>query len=170
MGGAVRHPCHGGPVPERVRFVRVKTLLIGTALLSTVIGAVVVYLILTVPNDIKAGALLKSARKDIAAGRNDRARDELTRIVQQYPRTDAAAAATAALASMADHERQALQASLDAQKAQIADLQKKVAALAAVPPPAPPPVVAPQPEPQSKPKPKAKSAPKKTSRKKRRRH
>ena len=121
------------------------------------IGAVVVYLVLTVPNDVQSGAMLRSARKDIAAGRNDRARDELTRIVQQYPRTDAAAAAMAALASMADHERQSLQVSLDAvrrdtaaQKAQIADLQKKVDTLSAAPPPAPAP--APQPKPQPKPK------------------
>jgi hypothetical protein len=154
--------------------VRVKTLLITTAIVSAILGATIVYLVLTVPNDIKAGALLKGARKDVAAGRNDRARDELTRIVQQYPRTDAAAAAIAALTSMADHERKALQASLqgslDAQKAQIADLQKKVAALAAIPPPvvapAPPP---PAPEPQPKPKPKPKPAPKKTPPKKRHR-
>jgi len=151
--------------------VRVKTLLISTALVSMIVGAVIVYLVLTVPNDIQAGALLKAARKDVAAGRNARARDELTRIVQQYPRTDAAAAAIAALASMGDRERQALQASIDVQKAQIADLQKKVAALAAAPPPAP--VVVPQPPPQSqpqpKPKPKPKPAPKKTPPKKRHR-
>src|SRR5262245_62053301 len=129
-----------------------------------VIGAVVVYLVLTVPNDIQAAALLRSARKEIAAGRNDRARDALTRIIQQYPRTDAAAAATAALASIADHERQQLQTALDAlrrdttsQKAQIADLQKRVETLAAAPPPAPPP---PPPKPAPKPAPEKKTPPK----------
>lgn len=132
-----------------------------------IVGAVVVYLVLTVPNDIQAGALLRSARQDIAAGRNDRARDELSHIVQQYPRTDAAAAATVALASIEVHERQTLQAALSAQKAQIADLQKKVDTLAAAPPPAP--VVAPAPQPQPQPKPKPKPAPKKPSRKKHRR-
>ena len=161
--------------------MRVKTLLIFTAIVSAILGATIVYLVLTVPNDIKAGALLKAARKDVAAGRNDRARDELTRIVQQYPRTDAAAAAIAALTSMADHERKALQASLDTQKAsldtqkaQIADLQKKVAALAAIPPPVvapapPPPAPEAQPQPQPKPKPKPKPAPKKAPPKKRHR-
>ena len=143
--------------------MRVKTVLIGTALLSMVIGAVIVYLVLTVPNDLQAGAMLKSAKKEVAAGHNDRARAELTRIVQQYPRTDAAAAAIAALAAMSDHERRGLQTALDAQKAQIAELQKKVgdlgAAVAAIPPPAPPvvqppPQPAPQPAPQPKPKPK----------------
>ena len=153
--------------------MRVKTLLIFTALVSMVIGAVVVYLVLTVPNDIKAGALLRSARKEIAAGHNDRARDALTRLLQQYPRTDAAGAATAALASIAEHERQTLLASLDAlrrdaaaQKAQLAELQKRVETLAAAPPPAPP-VVQPQPQPQPQPKPKP--APKKPARKKPRR-
>ena len=132
-----------------------------------IVGAVIVYLVLTVPNDIQAGALLKSARKDIAAGRTDKARDELARIVQQYPRTDAAAAATVALTSLEVHqrqvERQELQVALDAQKVQIADLQKKVDALAATPPPAP----APQPQPQPKPQPK-KKAPKKHSHRRRR--
>ena len=145
--------------------MRVKTLLVGTALISMLVGAVIVYLVLTVPNDIQAGALLRSARQDITAGRTDRARDELARIVQQYPRTDAAAAATVALATLEVHQRQALQAALNAQKAQIADLQKKVAALAAVPPPAPVVAPAPQPKPQPKPKPVRK----KPSRKKRRR-
>jgi len=151
--------------------VRVKTLLIGTALVSAVLGAVVAYLVLTVPNDIQSGAMLRSARKDIAAGNNTRAREELTRIVQQYPRTDGAAAAIAALSSLSDHERQALQASLEqvrrdaaAQKAQIADLQKKVAVLATPPPaPAPAPVVEKKPEPP-KPAPAKKKAPVKRTR------
>jgi hypothetical protein len=149
--------------------VRVKTLLIATAIVSAILGAIVAYLVLTVPNDIQSGALLKTARKEIEAGHNDRARVELTRIVQQYPRTDAAAAAIAALTSIADRERQALEASLDqvrrdavSQKAQLADLQKKVAALAviaATPPPAPPP-----PPPVVKKAPAKKPAPKKSRR------
>lgn len=154
-----------GALPENAWPMRVRRVLIITAILSSLLGAVITYLVLTVPNDIEAGALLKSARMEIAAGHNDSARQELTRIVQQYPRTDAAAAAIAALVSIADRERQALQASLDqtrrdadGQRKQLADLQQKIAALAAAPPPAPPP-----PPPQSKP------APKKPTRKKHRR-
>ena len=86
--------------------MRVKTILIGTAIVSALLGAVIAYLVLTVPNDIEAGALLRSARKEIAAGHNDRGRETLTRVVQQYPRTDAAAAAIAALVSLADRERE----------------------------------------------------------------
>ena len=141
--------------------MRVKSLLIVTAILSAILGAVVAYLVLTVPNDIQSGAMLRTARKDIAAGNNATAREELTRIVQQYPRTDAAAAAIAALVSLAEHERQALQTSLEqvrrdaaAQKTQLADLQAKVAKLAAPPPPPPPaPVVKPAEKPAEKPKP-----------------
>ena len=149
--------------------MRVKTLLIATAVVSAILGAIVAYLVLTVPNDIKSGAMLKNARREIAAGRNDRARVELTRIVQQYPRTDAAAAAIVALSSIANRERQTLEASLEqvrrdaaAQKAQLSDLQKKVAALAAAPPP-PPPVVK-EPPPAKKTAPAKKPAPKKSRR------
>ena len=112
------------------------------------IGAVVVYLVLTVPNDLQAAALMKTAKKQIAAGDNDRARASLSNIVQQYPRTDAAAAAMVALASLGANERQKLMADLaamraasDAQQKQIAALSDKLDALAArpVPQPAPPP-------------------------------
>jgi hypothetical protein len=147
--------------------VRVKTLLIGTAIVSSMLGAVVVYLFLTVPNDIQSGALMRNARKEIAEGHNDRARAELLRIVQQYPRTDAAAAANAALVSMADRERQALQVSIDRLRRDLAATQKKVEVLAAAPPPAPvvvapaPAPAPPPPKPEVKPKPKPKPAPKK---------
>jgi len=86
--------------------MRARSLLILTAIVSSLLGAVVVWLVLTVPNDLQAGALLRAARKDVAAGNNDKARQELSRIIQQYPRTDAAAAATVALATIADSERQ----------------------------------------------------------------
>jgi hypothetical protein len=128
--------------------VRVRTLLIVTAIVSIAIGAVVTYLVLTVPNDLQAAALMKTARRQIADGENDRARASLSRIVQQYPRTDAAAAATVALSSLEDNERRrlladlnALRAASDAQQKQIAALGQRVDQIAArpVPQPAPPP-------------------------------
>ena len=94
--------------------MRVRSLLIGTSLLSAILGAVVVYLVLTVPNDLQAAALMKQARNDITAGRSDNARTSLSRIVQQYPRTDAAAAATVALVKLADDDRLKMQRELDA--------------------------------------------------------
>ena len=84
--------------------MKVRTLLITTALLAIAAGALVAYLILTVPNDLQADALLKQARQDIATGKDNDARAALTQIMQQYPRTDAAAAATVALVSLARRE------------------------------------------------------------------
>ena len=150
--------------------MRVRTVLIVTAILSSILGAVVAYLVLTVPNDLQAAALMRSARKQIAGGDNERARQSLSRIVQQYPRTDAAAAATVALASLADSERKRLETDLSsvrntaaAQQKQIVSLTQRVDELAArpVPQPAPPP----QPKPEKKAK---KAAPKrKTSHRRR---
>src|SRR5436190_21489790 len=134
--------------------MRVRGLLVLTAIVSMIIGAVVVYLVLTVPNDVQAGALMKTARRQIESGDNDHARESLSRIVQQYPRTDAAAAATVALATIADNERHklmteiaAVRAASDAQQKQIAALGQRVDELAArpIPQPAPPPPPPPPP-------------------------
>ena len=96
--------------------MRVRPLLIMTAIVSAILGTVVSYLVLTVPNDVEAAALMRQARKDITAGRGDAARTSLAKIVQQYPRTDAAAAATVALVKLADDDRGKLQRELDALK------------------------------------------------------
>ncbi len=109
--------------------MRVRTLLIVTAIVSTLVGAVIVYLVLTVPNDVQAAALMRTARKQIAAGNNDQARQSLSSIVQQYPRTDAAAAATVALASIADSERHKILADIDALRRDCAAQQKQIVAL-----------------------------------------
>jgi hypothetical protein len=131
--------------------MRIRSVLILTAVVSSILGAIAVYLVLTVPNDLHAATLLKQARDDMRQGNNDRARSALSRIVQQYPRTDAAAAATVALVKLADEDRQKLAAQLAAmqrdrasQKSQLASLTTKVDQLAATPAVTVP-VVAPQP-------------------------
>jgi predicted negative regulator of RcsB-dependent stress response len=133
--------------------VRARRLLIPTAIVSSLLGAVVAWLVLTVPNDLQAGAMMKTARKDVVAGDNDKARQELSRIIQQYPRTDAAAAATVALATIADSERHALAASIETlrktserNQKQIADFTARVDTLAAAPAPQPVTVQAPAPK------------------------
>ena len=143
--------------------MRFRTLLVGTALLSAALGAVVVYLVLTVPNDTQAAALMKTAKLDIAAGDNDKARESLARIVQQYPRTDAAAAATVALATLADNDRRKLNAEIDAIKKQQDALQKQIASqservqtIENRPPPAPVVIREPAPAPKKKATPPAK--------------
>jgi hypothetical protein len=106
--------------------MRVRTLLITTALLSSILGAVAVYFVLTIPNDVQADAMLKQARQSIAKGDNGKGRDALTKIVQQYPRTNAAAAATAALVTIADEDRQKLEREIQSLKQESADQKAKL--------------------------------------------
>lgn len=150
--------------------MRARTLLVVTAILSSALGAVIVYLVLSVPNDLRADALLKEARKDIAAGRTEQARGALTKIVQQYPRTDAAAAATVALVSLATKDQddlalavRALRKQNDEQTKLITDLQRSVTEVKNAPPKVVT-VTAPAPKPPPK-----KPAPKKRTRTRRRR-
>jgi len=152
--------------------VRFRPLLFFTAIVASLLGAVVAWLVLTVPNDLQAGAVLRTARKEIEAGHNDKARQELSRIIQQYPRTDAAAAATVAMSSVADNERHALAASIEelrktsaANARQLASLTARVDTLA-TPPPAPPVIV--QPAAPAPPPPKKKATTHHSRRKRRR--
>jgi hypothetical protein len=121
--------------------VKVRVLLTLTAIVSSILGATAAYLALTVPNDLKADSMLKKARQDMSGGKNDSARDSLSRVVQQYPRTDAAAAATVALVRLAEQERAKLESDLrtlrqdhDRQKAGLEDLQKTVDEIRKTPP------------------------------------
>ena len=152
--------------------MRVRTVLILTAIVSSILGATAAYLALTVPNDVNADAMLKTARQELSSGKNDSARKSLTRIVQQYPRTNAAAAATVALVTIADQERQKLQGDLstlriehDRQTAVVRSLQQSIDEIKKKP--AAPPAVkaAPKPAPKKvtakKPTPKKKVVPKK---------
>jgi TolA-binding protein len=121
--------------------MRVRPLLILTAIVSSLLGAVAVYLVMTVPNDLAADALLKQAKKDLADGKSAKARESLSTLIQQYPRTDGAAAATVALVSIAEQERAklardiaALRRDFDAQKQQLAAVQQQTTQLANAPP------------------------------------
>ena len=157
--------------------LKVRAVLTLTGIVSALLGALVVYLVLSVPNDLRADSLMKEARKDITDGNNDKARQSLTKIVQQYPRTDAAAAATVALVSLAQKERDDLARAVavlrkqnEQQNAQIAALQKGVTDIGNRPPqivqapaPAPPPAAV------KKAPAKKKTPPRKTTTKKRRR-
>jgi outer membrane protein assembly factor BamD (BamD/ComL family) len=148
--------------------MRARWLLIVTAIVSAILGAVVAYLVLTVPNDIQAAALMKRAKSQMESGKTDQARTSLARIVQQYPRTDAAAAATVALIRLDDddgaktqHELASMRESLSMTIARLAAAENEIHTIKSTPPPAPVVVVAPAP--------KAKPAKKPPARKKRRR-
>lgn len=151
--------------------MKVRTLLILTSIVSSMLGAVVAYLVLTVPNDIQAGALMKEARTQLTAGDRVKARQSLSKIVQQYPRTDAAAAATVGLVTLADQDRQKVASDLaatrrdgDALRTQLSALTARVDAIENAPKPAPVVVQA-----APKPAPKKAAPHKKTVKKKRRR-
>lgn len=154
----------------------VRPLLYLTAIVSAILGATVVYLVLSVPNDLRADALMKTARQEITNGNHEKARQSLAKIVQQYPRTDAAAAATVALSSLEKKERDDLAraiAQLRAQNEQqsqlIADLQKNVTTIGNRPPQVVT-VQAPAPKPApAKVAPAKKTTPKKKTTTKRRR-
>jgi hypothetical protein len=139
--------------------VKFRPVLALTAILSSILGAVAVYLVLSVPNDLKADSMMKDARKKLDAGRRDDAREELGRIIQQFPRTDAAAAATIALVTLGEQERQQLDTQMKRLReenaktaATLAALQESVDALKNAPPrtivvQAPPPKPAPKKKP-----------------------
>jgi predicted negative regulator of RcsB-dependent stress response len=136
--------------------MKIRPLLYLTAIAAAILGATVVYLVLSVPNDLRADALLKTARQEITNGNHEKARATLANVVQQYPRTDAAAAATVALASLEKKERDDLAravAQLRAQNEQqsrvIADLLKSVTAIRNAPPKVVT-VTAPAPQPAAK--------------------
>lgn len=134
-----------------------RVLLIVTAIVSAILGAVVAYLVLTVPNDIEAGALMKRAKEQISAGKTDQARTSLARIIQQYPRTDAASAATLALIRLDDddsakteHELATIRQSLSMTVARLAAAENEINVIKSTPPPAPAPAPAPAPQPKKR--------------------
>lgn len=154
--------------------MKFRALLTLTAIVSSILGAMVVYLLLSVPNDLRADTLLNQARKQIEGGDRDKARDSLARIVHQYPRTDAAAAATVALVALGDRERQELARSVallrqqsEQQTKLISELQRSVGQIRTAPT-APVTVTAPAPAATKKATAKKKTTPKKKTSKKKR--
>jgi len=142
--------------------MRARGLLIVTAIVSAILGAVVAYLVLTVPNDVQAAALMRRAKGQIESGKTDQARTSLARIIQQYPRTDAAAAATLALIRLdaddgakTEHELATMRESLSMTIARLAAAENEINTIKSTPPPAP--VVAPAPAPKPKPAKKARA-------------
>jgi hypothetical protein len=118
--------------------MKIRSVLTLTGIVAAILGALVAYLILSVPNDIRADGLLKEARTQMTEGKNDSARETLVSIVQQYPRTDAAAAATVALMTLNHNERNELASAIallrkqnEEQTKLISQLQKKVTSIQA---------------------------------------
>jgi hypothetical protein len=145
--------------------MKVKALLTLTGIVSSILGATVVYLMLSVPNDLRADALLKTAHQQLEKGKEQEARASLSKVVQQYPRTDAAAAATVALATLGQKDRDALRRDMLAIRKQneqltslVMTLQKSVTEVKNAPPKVVT-VEVPAPKPKPKPAPPKKKAP-----------
>ena len=121
--------------------MKVRTILTLTAIVSSILGAGAAYLALSVPNDLKADAMMKDARKNLESGKRDTARTQLSKIIQQYPRTDAAAAATIALVTLGEQERKELEAEIKRLQAEntktnesVNELQESVEGIKNAPP------------------------------------
>ena len=124
--------------------MRRKAALIFTAIIFLVAGITATYFALSIPNDIRAEALLRTARNDLRAGRRDAARLSLEEIVRKYHRTDAAAAATTSLIALVAADQRAqlktMKLELDAMRKRLDASLRKVEVLATAaqsPPPAP---------------------------------
>lgn len=103
--------------------------LIAIILSSVVIGGVVVWFALTIPNDVRAEALLREAQGELRERKRDGAREKLEAIVRDYPRTDAAATALTALLRMANEDRVELERRLQSSETRAAEQTKKLTAL-----------------------------------------
>lgn len=86
-----------------------RAVFILTTVLSLIVGGAIVYLFMSIPNDLQAENLLTQARADLQKKDRDAAREKLTTIVRDYPRTDAAAAASFALFRLLLEDRRELQ-------------------------------------------------------------
>lgn len=135
---------------------RRRALLFTVFILALALGGVATYVALTVPNDVKAEALLREARDHIRRQETTDARSKLQRIVMEYPRTDAAAAASSALFTLEADENSRVSREVKqliearkADQARIVTLEQRVEELAKKPPPAPP-VVKKAPAPKKK--------------------
>jgi hypothetical protein len=67
--------------------MKVRGAMILTGIVSSILGALVVYLVLSVPNDLRADAMLKQARQDITDGNTDQARQSLLKTAQNTQQT-----------------------------------------------------------------------------------
>jgi hypothetical protein len=127
-----------------------RVILVLVGLLSAIIGGTVVYFLIAVPRDLKADQLIREARELVKEKKEVEARRKLREVIENYPRTEAGASASAALFEIGERERQTLKKEIEALQTQNAALARRVALMeskAAAPPPkvespAPPPAPA----------------------------
>lgn len=107
-----------------------KTVLALIALALIAMGSATTYLALSVPNDMRAEAILRQARIDLNRNARAEARERLRTVVEHYPRTDAAATAINILFRLEEQDRAKLLTEIETlRKLREAD-QKRIAQLA----------------------------------------
>ena len=105
-----------------------RAALFSIVLLALATGAVVAWVGLSVPRDVSAQSILREARDAIRAGDVDVARAKLQQVIKDYPRTDAAAAASYALFRLDDQERAELRARIEILERERAEQGERLAA------------------------------------------
>ena len=157
---------------RRAAFILIALFLIG-------VGTAGAYFALTVPNDVRAEALMREARTNLKENKRKEAREKLEQIVRDYPRTDAAAAALGATIRLDSEERDELLgkiatletrqieqqkriSSLESQIAEVSAAAKKAAEVKPPPPAPKKPTIA-----KKKPAPKRKTTTRRTTRRRR---
>lgn len=90
-----------------------RAALLSIILLALATGAVLAWVALSVPRDVSAQGVLREARDALRAGEVETARAKLQQVIKDYPRTDAAGAASYALFRLYDQERAELRARID---------------------------------------------------------
>jgi TolA-binding protein len=103
-----------------------RAALIITAIVFAIIGGVAVYFALAIPRDIRAEALLRDARANLQKGDNVAARKQLEKIIHDYPRTDAAAAAVIALSRLRNDGAAEVKSSVDTLGQRIDALEQRI--------------------------------------------
>lgn len=125
--------------------MRLRPVWILSALLLLFVGGVTTWVALTIPNDIRAEAILRQARNDLREGKRDESKAKLREIVRRYPRTDAAATAVDTLFQLSEQDRLETQRALSAANRERAKLVARLTIveqrLAAATAPKPPVVV-----------------------------
>lgn len=86
-----------------------RLVLLLTAIVFLLLGGVGAYLLASVPNDVRSEAMLRDAREKLKKQEREKAREGFESIIRDFPRTDAAAAATWALFRMQQEDRRALE-------------------------------------------------------------
>lgn len=105
-----------------------RAALLSIILLALATGALVAWVALSVPRDVSAQGVLREARDALRAGEVETARTKLQQVIKDYPRTDAAAAASYALFRLDDQDRAELRSRIELLERERAEQGARLAA------------------------------------------